>query len=142
MFPSASEAGRVLREGKRDWQGGRLLLDVWHPMAGYRRSEKEEEGMVWINGLSLHLWSRITFEKIGEFCGGLMGFEIKDPGSMEWVALKVQESELAPEWLWLCDEMMLYWIQIWKRKSLKAYPTMTLNHFKKGREERGWNEQK
>lgn len=86
LFLSASIADRVLREGSKKWQGGRLLLDLWHPTAGCRWAKRERDPrMIWLHGLPLHLWGMKTFEKVGELCG-LLGFEIKDPASMEWVA--------------------------------------------------------
>lgn len=81
------EAERILGEGRKEWHGGHLLLDRWHPSAGCRWNEKgQKEGRVWVYGLPVHLWGCKTFEKIGTPCGGLVDVETDDPCSMEWVS--------------------------------------------------------
>lgn len=89
FFSSADEADR-LNEGKKEWQGGFILMDVWHPTAGCRwRSRVSEEGKVWVHGLPIHLWACNTFERIGDLCGGLIEVESLDLGSIEWASLTV-----------------------------------------------------
>lgn len=72
-FPFEVEARRVLHEGVRRWEGGGILLDVWHQMAGcYKVTDELQENGIWVHGLPVHLWSKSTFDRIRERCGGLL----------------------------------------------------------------------
>lgn len=120
-FPSVSEAARVLCEGKKAWQGGHILMDVWHPTAGCRWNKRGiEEGRVWVYGLPVHLWGRSTFEEIGQLCGGLIDFETLDPTLLEWVSLRVRRPECAPEQIWLSDGMLAYSVRLWQQELPRA----------------------
>lgn len=112
-FPSVSKAERVLKAGKKDWQGGYILMDVWHPTAGCRWNEREE-GKIWFCGLPLHLWGRNTFEKIGEVCGSLIDYENYELESAKWVVLRACKPKIASEHVWVSDEMLVYQNHIWK----------------------------
>lgn len=123
-FPSKLEARRVLREEVWRWEGGGVLLDVWHPSVGccWRNDEGNHDRWIWIHGLPVHLWGKAIYEKIGDLCGGLKEVEPMQSNSWEWLKLKVFRPEKALESLWVINGMLGYWVAIWRRKLPSIIP--------------------
>lgn len=122
-FPSEVEAKRVLQEGIWRWEGGGILLDKWHPVAGcYRRREENKDHCICLFGLLIHLWGKATFEKIGALCGGLEEVVHQHPESCEWVLLKVRWPEEALAAVWFSNGVLGYRVTIWRREMPRVFP--------------------
>lgn len=74
-----------------------------------------------MHGLLVHLWSKVTFERIGERCGGLLEVVNAQHESWEWVELKVCRPDLAPKAVWLFDDIVGYHVAVWKKKPTVVY---------------------
>lgn len=81
-----------------------------------------------MSGLPVHLWGRTTFETIGDLCGGLVDFEIQDPGSLEWVSLRVNRPKNVRQVLWVEDGMLAYKVQPWRYFLQQGMSLMALDH--------------
>lgn len=139
------EARRILHEGVRRWEGGGVLLDVWHPVAGcYRKKEEGNGRYIWLYGLLVHLWSKTPFEKIEDLCGGLKAVESSQSDSWEWAKSKVRWPKMALVAFWLSNGMLGYIVAIWKRElpeiiAMAEIIEKTNNpNFDKNRLVRGW----
>uniref|UniRef100_A0A1S3Y886 DUF4283 domain-containing protein n=1 Tax=Nicotiana tabacum TaxID=4097 RepID=A0A1S3Y886_TOBAC len=62
--------------GERHWNGRKLSLEWWTPVAGTDLASKRSE-LRWIKAfdIPLHAWSLDTFKTVGEFCGGYVGVD-------------------------------------------------------------------
>ncbi|KAH0722779.1 hypothetical protein KY290_005430 [Solanum tuberosum] len=71
-MPSRQEAARV-EAGDWFWNGRRLSLDWWSPLVDLD-TKVLPLGDRWIKafGIPLHAWSKSSFQKIGELCGGYL----------------------------------------------------------------------
>ena len=70
-FEDRNEVDRVLKLGKRSFQGRNFFLECWGFEA--RCSKKLlRERWVRVVGLLLHMWKTEVFQKIGDCCGGFI----------------------------------------------------------------------
>ncbi|OIT00303.1 hypothetical protein A4A49_21436, partial [Nicotiana attenuata] len=95
QFPSREEAERI-NVGGWHWNGRRLSLEWWTPVAGTDLASKRSE-LRWIKafGIPLHAWSLDTFKTIGEFCGGFVGVDedTKHINHLLWARMCIRNTE-------------------------------------------------
>ncbi|KAL6343233.1 hypothetical protein AAG906_021144 [Vitis piasezkii] len=72
-FENKCEAELVLLRGNKRFKERGFLLQRWRPEVGCFWNEIHAKE-VWVRavGISLHLWSREVFKRIGETCGGFI----------------------------------------------------------------------
>ena len=75
-FEKKAEADKVLLRGFQCFKDSILHLEMWDPKVGCSQScEQLKEVWVRVMGLSLYLWSRKVFKKIGDYCGGFVAMD-------------------------------------------------------------------
>lgn len=122
-FPLSQESARVLKHGKKAWQGGGLLLDVWNLMVGCCRIwQRDPMGWIWGYGLPVDLWGFAYFKAIDDLCKDLLEVGALDLGSMEWIKLKVCFLARAPPAMWVFDGNLVFRVSLWKAKLLQFVP--------------------
>ncbi|CAN1156148.1 hypothetical protein LINPERPRIM_LOCUS20029 [Linum perenne] len=104
------------------FDGHTILLDRWIPMAG-RSSVLADYDTVWITarGIPLHLRSTALFEKLGNWCGGFLGFE--EGASVSEVRLKVKIWSSCPDEVPVVFEDVVYPI----RFSVATLPKISIH---------------
>ena len=94
------EARNVLASGKRSVGGLQMGLERWSPKSGCStEGEARNEAWVKILGIPISLWVPTILRRVGEACGGFLGFEsqTKRMKELEWarVLIKTNGDELS-----------------------------------------------
>ena len=99
-FQNKWEANMVLLRGSRRFKNRDFLLQRWGLEVGCTWKESlAKEVWVRVVGLSLHLWSREVFKRIGECCGGFVVVDEETAffSQLQWTRILVKVSE--KKWL-------------------------------------------
>jgi len=92
-MPSRQEAARV-KAGDWFWNGRRLSLDWWSPLVDLD-TKVLPLGDRWIKafGIPLHAWSKSSFQKIGELCGGYVDIDedTKKRSNLLWARICIKD---------------------------------------------------
>ncbi|KAH0729976.1 hypothetical protein KY289_001164 [Solanum tuberosum] len=95
-MPSRQEAARV-KAGDWFWNGLRLSLDWWSPLVDLD-TKVLQLGDRWIKafGIPLPAWSKSSFQKIGELCGGYVDIDedTKKRSNLLWAIICIKDKNI------------------------------------------------
>lgn len=94
-----------------------LHLKKWGPEAGrLRKGVHAKEVWVTVVGLSLHLWSREVFKKLGNCCGVFVAMDEDTAhfSQLQWAKVLVKaDGRVLPNLLQVVDDLTCFAIQLW-----------------------------
>ncbi|RVX00178.1 hypothetical protein CK203_026678 [Vitis vinifera] len=137
VFEFKAEANNVLQRGFRRFKESVIQLKRWDPSVGCsQRREQAKEVWVRVMGLSLHLWNREVFKKIGDSCGGFIAVD-ESTGALkelQWARILVKvEGMGGPSSLQVVIGNTCYAIQLWWEMLPRVTDVIPADSYGKGK---------
>ena len=89
-FENAKNAKRVLCLGCCFFKGKSLKLDWWSPEVGcFKEGASAKEIWVRMIGLSVHLWRKDFFKRVGDACGGFVAVDTVERYHLQWARILI-----------------------------------------------------